>query len=86
MHKNLDKATDALGRMIKAARADIARGRTVDLGNIENVATAIHRSVAAKGDRQSAETALATRLEALLNELGALEHDLARRQQLLVGA
>jgi hypothetical protein len=86
MHQNLDKATDALGRMIAAARADLARGRAVDLGNIENVATALYRSVSAMRVRQSTEPAIVTRLEALLNDLGALESDLTRRQQLLLGA
>jgi hypothetical protein len=86
MQQNLNNAADALGRMIEAARADLAHGRAVDLANIESVATAICRSAAAAPERIGNKSALATRLQSLLNALGALEADLTQRQQLLFGA
>ena len=85
---SLLNAADTVGRMIKAARVDIARGREVSLAGIEQVMAGIYRRVAEdrEVERRDERSDLARRLGALLGELDALEGDLTARYHMLAGA
>lgn len=79
-------AADEVGRMIQAARADLAGGRAVDLTPIERKVAEIYGAVS--GDLQGAgpeRVRLMQRLEELLGQLEALETDLNAQHQTTAG-
>jgi len=87
MQQTLLEAADAVGRMIASARADLGRGRAVDLTHLEAVAAGIYRLAAQNPDAARAgEQPLTSRLGLLVDELAALEADLKRHYGLETGA
>ena len=86
MQQTLLEAAETVGRMIASARADLDRGRAVDLTHLEAVAAGIYRLAAQNPDAARAgDHPVASRLELLIGELAELEGDLKRHYGLETG-
>lgn len=85
---NLLETAEKIGRLIEAARADVAQGRTVDLRPIESHVSDIYGQVSKDSELagHDAGRRLADRLETLLGELDRLENDLSARKRSAAGA
>lgn len=80
MQQILLDAMDSVGRMIEAARANLAEGRTVDLTHLESAATGIYRLAAQNPEAaRQCDSTIAHRLGELMTGLADLEADLERK-------